>query len=418
VSRLPDVLSPPFRGFFLGRAISMLGSAMTPVTLALSVLNASGQPTDLGIVMASQVLPQLVLLLAGGAIGDRFPRRAVLWLSNLGAGVTQAAVAILLIAGHYNLAAVAGLSAGNSAISAFSSPALSGVLPELVEPAGIQRANSLLASSQNAAKIFGPTAGGLLVVTVGGGWAIAVDALSYLVAAVFFARLPATRLPAPRLPAPRPAGQPSRAGASRPGLIADISEGWREYRAIGWLMAMSVPYFFLNMVNVGPWQILGPELTRQHGSEAAWGVVLSVRAIGLLAMSLAMYRLVLKRPLRDSAVIGLLGTLPLLGLGLAAGLPALAACAFTGALGFSAAGIAFDSVLATHIRPDLLSRISSIDQLLSAIGVPIGELLTGPAASHFGARTVTLCCGVIYGLATLAPLASRSVRSLGNLSEP
>ena len=45
---------------------------MTPVALALSVLNASGQPADLGVVMASQILPQLALLLAGGAIADWF----------------------------------------------------------------------------------------------------------------------------------------------------------------------------------------------------------------------------------------------------------------------------------------------------------------------------------------------------------
>jgi len=386
----------------------MLGSAMTPVTLALSVLRASGQPTDLGIVMASQIVPQLIFLLLGGAIGDRFPRRAVLWLSNLGAGVTQAGVAALLITGHYNLAAVAGLSGAGGAIAAFSSPALTGVLPELVEPGNVQRANSLLASSQNAAKVFGPTAGGLLVVSIGGGWAIALDALSYLIAAAFFARLPAKRL----------SGLPSRAGSPRRGVIADIGEGWREYRAIPWLMAMSVPYFFLNMVNVGPWQILGPELTSQHGSGAAWGVVLSVRAIGLLAMSAAMYLVTFRRPLRDSSLIGVIAALPLLALGLGVPVPALAACAFVGALGFSAKGVAFDSVLQTHIPKHVLARVSSIDDLLSFAAVPVGELLTGPAASHFGARSVALCCGVIYAIATLAPLASRSVRSVRNLSGP
>ena len=381
---------------------------MTPVTLALSVLNASGQPTDLGIVMATQIVPQLILLLAGGAIGDRFPRRLVLCLSNLGAGLTQAGVAVLLISGHYNLAAVASLSAMNGAITAFSSPALTGVLPELVAAGDIQRANSLLATSQNAARVFGPTAGGLLVVSIGGGWAIALDALSYLIAAAFFTRLPAQRL----------ASLSSRATAPRPGMIADIAEGWRAYRAIGWLMAMSVAYFFLNMVNVGPWQILGPELTRQHGSEAAWGIVLSVRAIGLLVMSVAMYRLTFKRPLRDSSLIGVIAALPLLGLGLGVPVPALAACAFVGALGFSAKGVAYDSVLQTHVPKNVLSRISSIDDLLSFAAVPIGELLTGPSASHFGARTVALCCGVIYAVATLAPLASRSVRSVRNLTVP
>jgi MFS family permease len=420
------LLSPPFRGFFLGRLISLLGSAMTPVTLALSVLNASGQPTDLGVVMACQILPQLALLLAGGAISDRFPRRTVLWLSNLGAGLTQGGVAALLISGHYSLPAIAGLSALNGAIEAFASPALRGVLPDLVAhsspptapgppaPSSLQRANSLLASSQNAARVLGPTVGGLLVVGIGGGWAIALDAASFLAAAAFFARLPLPR----RLPAHRPAGaRPdgadgnARAGtASGRRMLADIGEGWREFRAIPWVVAMALSFCFLNLVNVGPWQILGPTLTREHGSEAAWGVVLSVRAIGLLAMSAAMYRLTLRRPLRDASLLGLAGALPLLALGLGFGTPWLATCAFAGALGFTAKGIAWDTALQVSVPRHALSRIASIDDLLSYAAIPAGELLTGPAATHFGARAVAFWCGVGYLVANTVPLAVRSVR--------
>jgi hypothetical protein len=411
------MLPPPFRGFFLGRLISLLGSAMTPVVLALSVLNASGQPTDLGVVLASQILPQLALLLAGGAIADRLPRRTVLWVSNLGAGLTQGGVAALLLTGHFRLPAVAGLSALNGAIEAFASPALRGVLPELVAPGALQRANSLLASSQNAAKVLGPTVGGLLVVGIGGGWGIALDAATFLVAACFFARLP---LPA-RLPART--GQDGGAGNARAGtvpagagtasgrrMLADIGEGWREFRAIPWVAAMAVSFCFLNLVNVGPWQILGPALTREHGSEAAWGVVLSVRAIGLLAMSAAMYRLTLPRPLRDASLLGLAGALPLLALGLGFGTPWLAACAFVGALGFTAKGVAWDTALQTRVPRHALSRIASIDDLLSYAAIPVGELLTGPAAAQFGARAVAFWCGVGYLVANTAPLAVRSVR--------
>jgi hypothetical protein len=333
----------------------------------------------------------------------------------------------------------------NGAIEAFASPALRGVLPDLVAPVSppaapgppahgsLQRANSLLASSQNAAKLLGPTAGGLLVVGIGGGWAIALDAASFFVAACFFSRLPA-HLPARlsevggevarkvRGEAAREVGV--RVGAEQDGadgnarvgtasgrrMLADIGEGWREFRAIPWVVAMAVSFGFLNLVNVGPWQILGPTLTREHGSEAAWGVVLSVRAIGLLAMSAAMYRLTLPRPLRDASLLGLAGALPLLALGLGFGTPWLAACAFVGALGFTAKGVAWDTALQTRVPRHALSRIASIDDLLSYAAIPVGELLTGPAATHFGARAVAFWCGVGYLVANTVPLAVRSVR--------
>ncbi|HEY6789616.1 MAG TPA: hypothetical protein VI365_20140 [Trebonia sp.] len=148
----------------------------------------------------------------------------------------------------------------------------------------------------------------------------------------------------------------------------------------------------------------------RHGSEAAWGVVLSVRAIGLLAMSAAMYRLTLRRPLRDASLLGLAGALPLLGLGLGFGTPWLAACAFAGAVGFTAKGVAWDTALQVSVPRHALSRIASIDDLLSYAAIPVGELLTGPAAAYCGARTVAFWCGIVYLVANIGPLAVRSVR--------
>jgi hypothetical protein len=139
-------------------------------------------------------------------------------------------------------------------------------------------------------------------------------------------------------------------------------------------------------------------------------VVLSVRAIGLLAMSAAMYRLTLPRPLRDASLLGLAGALPLLALGLGFGTPWLSACAFAGALGFTAKGIAWDTALQTCVPRHALSRIASIDDLLSYAAIPVGELLTGPAAAQFGVRAVAFWCGVGYLVANTAPLAVRSVR--------
>ena len=132
-SRL-SVLAPPFRGFFLGRLVSLLGSAMTPVALAFAVLGASGRPGDLGVILACQITPQLALLLVGGAAGDRYSRRKVLVAANLGAGLTQGGVAVLL-SGHYSLPLIAALEVGNGVMEAFASPALRGIVPDLVQSA-------------------------------------------------------------------------------------------------------------------------------------------------------------------------------------------------------------------------------------------------------------------------------------------
>ncbi|GIF48550.1 putative MFS family arabinose efflux permease [Asanoa ferruginea] len=396
------LLVPPFRAFYLGRLVSLAGSAMTPVALAFAILDASGRPGDLGVVLACQIVPHLALLLVGGAVADRLPRRLVLVVANLGAGLTQGAIAVVLIAGAYRLPLVAGLALAAGALEAFTSPALRGIVPELVAGDDLQRANSLLSATSSAVKIIGPTVAGVLVVAVGGGWAIAVDAVSFVLAAVFLIRLPRVS------PAP----------AVRAGLLREIHDGGRAFLAIPWVWPVALAYAVINLVNVGPWQILGPSLTRDRSGEAVWGLVLSVRAVGLLMMSVLMYRLSLRRPLRFGRLVGALGACSLIALGLGFDPFWLAACAFLGGVGFAASGITWDSALQRHVGATHLGRVSSIDELLSFAAIPIGQLLVGPAAAAWGGERVALACGIAFAVAALVPLTARAVRSLPGAPRP
>jgi MFS family permease len=387
----------PFRLFFAGRLISLLGSAMTPVALAFAVLGASRRATDLGVVLACQIVPQLALLLVGGVAADRFPRRSVLLGSHLGAGATQAAVATVIISGHYHLALVAALAAGNGAAEAFASPALRGIVPELVPPASVQRANAMLAAARNACRIGGPTVSGLLVVSAGAGWSIALDSASFFVAAVLLSRL--------RLGVAPP--------ATHRNLARDLREGWSTFRRLPWLAAGAVSFGVLNLVNVGPWNILGPALTGARSGEAAWGVVLSVRAAGLLLMSVLLVRLRFRHPLRAGSLYGVVAALPLFALGTGASLPVLLAAVFIGALGFTLTDVTWETTLQTHVPREALSRVASIDDLISYAAIPLGQLLTGPLAGLIGAKRVALAAGVVYAFSKLAPLSLRAVRDLG-----
>jgi MFS family permease len=386
----------PFRLFFAGRLISILGSSMTPVALAFAVLDTSHRATDLGVVLAAQMIPQLMLLLVGGVAADRFPRRIVLLGSHLGAGTTQAAVATVILTGHYHLALVAALAAGNGVAEAFASPALRGIVPELVPPESVQRANAMLAAARNACRIAGPTASGLLVVTVGAGWSIAIDAASFYLAASLLARLRLGVMPSRR----------------RSHLGHELREGWTVFRGLPWLAAGALSFGVLNLVNVGPWNILGPSLTQARSGEAAWGVVLSVRAAGLLVMSALLYRLTFRHPLRIGSLFGVVAALPLLALGVGASLPVLLAAVFIGALGFTLTDITWETTLQTHVPREALSRVASIDDLISYAAIPLGQLLTGPFAALIGARRVALVAGLGYAASKLAPLSLRAVRDL------
>ncbi|MEU1622500.1 MFS transporter [Streptomyces sp. NPDC005722] len=389
-----------FRWFLTAQTVSLLGTAMAPVALAFAVLDAADGLGDLGVVLTAYMVPLLLFLLVGGATADRLPRRTVLVAAHLGSAATQGAVAALLLTGRYALWPVAALGFLNGVLAAFTTPALRGIVPELVPGDRIRQANALLGTVRNATKILGPSLSGVLAASVGGGPAIAFDALTYLIAAGCLTRLPSLTAAA------------AATSRRRPGLLADIREGWAAYRRIRWVWTVSLCFCVVNLVQVGSWQILGPVLTRQLAGEAAWGLVLSARGAGLLVMSALMYRLTVRHLLRLSVLAGVLGALPLLALGTHLGAPWLVAAAFTAGLGSSVAGIGWDTSLQEHVPPGSLSRVSSFDDLLSYVAIPLGQLGVGPLADRVGGYPVAAAAGVVYAAAALAPIASTAVRRL------
>ncbi|MFJ5220299.1 MFS transporter [Streptomyces sp. NPDC088354] len=396
---LPSLLlQRDFRWFFTAQSVSQLGTSMAPVALAFAILDASGSPGDLGIVLTAYMVPLLLFLLVGGATADRLPRRTVLTAANLGCALTQGAVAALLLTGRYALLPVAALGFSNGVLAAFTTPALRGIVPQLVPGDRLRQANALLSSVRNTTKILGPSLSGVLVAAGGGGPAIAFDALTYLCAAACLTRL-------------SPLSAPPTARRS-PGLFTDIRGGWAAYRRIRWVWMVSLAFCVVNGVQVGSWQILGPVLTRQVDGEAAWGFVLSARGVGLLVMSALMYRLTVRHLLRLGQLASVLGALPLLALGAHLHAPWLIAAAFTAGLGSSIASVAWDTSLQEHVPSHALSRVSSIDDLLSYIAIPAGQLSVAPLADRFGGFHVAAAAGVVYAAAVVTPLASKAVRRL------
>ncbi|MEV6013240.1 MFS transporter [Streptomyces sp. NPDC051976] len=389
------LLKGRFGWFFAGRTVDLAGSSMTTTALALAVLQASGRAGDLGIVLAANLVPTLVLLLVGGAVADRMSRRTLLISANLASGALMAALAALLLAHRYSLTYVALLSFGTGVVGAFTSPALRGIVPELVARDGLQRANALLATSQNSARILGPVLASVLVSTVGGGWAVAVDALSFWLAALAFTRIPgATRPP-----------------AARQALWRDLLDGWSVFRSLHWVVVMTVGFALGNAFNVGPLNVLGPQVIAGRDGATGWGFVQAARAAGLLAMSLVAVRMVLRRPLRDGRIWGTLSALPLLALGLSGRAWVVAPAAFLGGLGFSLAAITWESTLQQSVPTESLSRVTAYDDLLSFVAIPVSQLAVGPLGAAYGARTICTLCGIGYLAACLLPLLNTYVRT-------
>jgi predicted MFS family arabinose efflux permease len=387
-----------FRFLFLGRTVSLLGSAGAPIALAFAVLDTlDASATALGIVLAAEWVPRILFILLGGVWADRLPRNLVMVGSNLLSGAGQAVAALLLLTGNAEIWHLVALQVVRGTASSFFFPASQGIVPQTVSAERLQEANALLRLSMNAVLIGGAALGGLAVAAVGPPWAIAFDAATYVISAWLLGLM---RLPA-RV----------RDASSR--FVDELREGWDEFRSRTWLWAIVVGAMAGNAARMGGFFVLGPVIAEEElGGAAAWGTILAFESAGLVVGGLLALRLRPARPLLAGQV-ALLAMAPSLAL-LAAPAPlALLLLAALGAgVGLELFSVYWDTTLQQHVPLDVLSRVASYDALGSFVAIPAGMSLAGPLADAIGTgTTLWIAFGVAVG-SVLFGLAFADVRTL------
>jgi MFS family permease len=403
VSRLGPLTRREFRLLFLARGISFFGSAIAPVAIAFAVLDLTGSATDLGLVLAARVVPQLVFLLVGGVWSDRLPRHLVMVASDLLTGGAQATSAALLLTGNAEIWHLVVLQAVGGTAFAFFFPASTGLVPQTVEAPLLQQANAILRIALNAGSIGGAALGGLLVASVGSGWALAIDAATFFVSAGFLAQMRVTR--GERLDAPN--------------FLLELRAGWREFSSRTWLWVIVVAFGFLNAAETGAFNVLGPIVANDElGGASAYGAIFAAEAIGLVLGGLLVLRFRPSRPLfvGCAAVILMPPVLVLLAVG--APLPLILVAALVMGLGVEIFSIMWDTALQQHVPEQALSRVSSYDALGSIVFIPLGQLAAGPISDAIGVDETLYLAAAIVTLAVAAMVATPDIRRLRRVDEP
>jgi MFS family permease len=387
-----------FRWYFFSRFVNTLGNMMANVALAFAVLDITASATALGQVLAAHTIPMVLFLLWGGVIADRFSRVLIIQVSNVVSGVTQAAIALLVITGTADLPIVIALSVVHGLVSAMSYPAMNGLVPQLVPRAELQKANALLSLVRGGLTVIGPSVSALLVVTVGPGWALLVDALMWLVAA---ALLLGMRVP-----------RRESARTERPNTLTELREGWDYFRRTTWLWLVVLAFCALNAIHSGAIATLGPVIAKQTIGAQGWGLVLSAEAAGLLLMTVVLLRVRLERPLLFGVLAISLVGLPMILLGVYPHVGLVAAAMLLAGAGVEVFNLGWTLAMQENVDESMLSRASSYDALGSFVAMPLGQLAAGPLGAAFGHADVMVAAGVAYIAICFAALTSASIRSL------
>ena len=342
---------------------------MVPIALTFAVFQLGGGAGQVSTVLAVETAPMAVLLLIGGVISDRLPRRLVMFGADVLRCGTEGLLAVLLLTHHAGLLGMMILAAMIGAGDAFFSPGRSGLIPQLVAPKELQLANAMIATSGALAAILGPALGGLLVGFAGPGWAIGVDASSYAVSATCLLLI---RVPPQSV---------DRAVSFTRQLVT----GWVEFWSRRWLWTIVVQFALLHLLTIGPIFVLGPLAFRQAPEGAAvWGMLLGALGAGALVGGLIAMRIRPRYPLRLALCVLLL--FAVVPAALATRLPFAAALAafFVGGVSLSTFGVLWNTTLQREVPTEVLSRVSAYDTFGSVCLLPAGYVIAAPLAGALG----------------------------------
>ena len=185
-----------FRLFFVGQSISQIGNWLTLIAQTLLVLKLTDSGVALGLLAAAQFGPVLLFGAFAGLVADRSDKRKLLLIVQTFAMVQSFALAALAFQDHPPVWAIYVIAAFGGMATAFDNPARRSFVVEMVPEDHITNAVSLNSALMTGSRVIGPALGGLLVATVGFGWAFLLDGVSYVAVLVGLRMIDPSQAPA------------------------------------------------------------------------------------------------------------------------------------------------------------------------------------------------------------------------------
>ena len=195
-----------FRLYFFGQGLSLCGTWMQTIALSWLVLKLTHSGTQLGLVLAAQFLPMLLLGVWGGVIADRFNKRHILYVTQTIAGLLALGLGLLVVTHSIHLWLVYVFAVGLGLSMVVDNPSRQTFVMEMVGSDHLRNAVTLNSTLVNAARVIGPSFAGILIATAGIGPCFLVNAASYVAVLVALKAMRQTELH-PAAPIAREPGQ-------------------------------------------------------------------------------------------------------------------------------------------------------------------------------------------------------------------
>ncbi len=375
-----------YRVLFPANVLSNIGTWAQRIAQDWLVLELTNSAQLLGIITALQFLPSLLLSLYGGVLADRFDKRTLLIITNIGAGLGSLTLGLLVITEQVEVWHVAVLAFTVGVFSALDAPVRTSFNSELVGQKDIPSAISLNSANFNAGRLIGPAASGFLIVLFGTGLSFVINSFTYVAVVVSLILIRKNELFI--------SVKPERGAKLKEAVnyVLDHTE----------IRLVMIAVFFATTFGLNFQIFMAVMATQEFGKgPAEFGILGSILAVGSFTGVLVSARLehmrvpkwVMRFGMAFGSLLMITAWMPTYGT-FAAILPLVGGMALMMLIGAN-------SFVQTNCEPTLRGRVMGIYLLIFMGGTPIGSPAIGWFAENFGVRITVFICGVIVLVAAL-----------------
>jgi len=383
--------SRSYRIYLGGQSLANAGSWMQSIAQDWLIFSLTHSSTAVGVTIALQFGPMLLLGLHAGAVADRLPKRRILLTTQTLNAVATGALAAITIAGAVRAADVYVFALLSGVIFAFDVPARQAFVTEVVPEGRLRAAISLNAAVFQATRLIGPAIASLLIVTAGTGWVFAVNAACYLGPTIGLLLLRPSDL------------LPVKAVSRAPGAVREAVGYLRRRPDVLWTIFLvgMLGTFGLNF----PIVLTAMAKSAFGGNASTYGLFNIVLGLGSAAGAVlagAGSRPKTRAIVVSAALFGVLEGAAALAPDMAAFLSLLAAMGFVNLICQAMA----NSFVQLAVDPELRGRVMGLYMLAFIGGSPFGAPAIGAITSHYGARAGMLVCGAVPVIAACVMAAA------------
>jgi len=395
---------PAYRNMVISSTLTSIAMSAFPIALAVTVLDAGGSASTLGLILAARVLSGVLLAPVGGVWVDRLPRKTILILSD-GFRAVMASVVIFINPENIAMWILGTIVILMGVSDAFGGPASGAIIPSILPDSLLPSGNVIHGIAKKTSTIIGPGVAGIIVVSLGTHATYIATSVLFLIGAALLLRIDEGSRISPE--------------GGKTKFLYEVKEGLRVVWYYKWIAAMIVMASVQLMMVIGVENVLLPVITkRDFGTASVFATSAALFSLGGAISAVICIKAKVKNPGLVSVIVWGLFILAPLVLAFPSSRELIFIAYFLAGFSVGPWEAFWSTQVQREVPAEYQGRVFSIDYMGSLGLMPLGMALAGPLVNIFGERELLIGDAVFHLLICAVVLLVPGVKEMKSTKPP